>query len=47
VQVALYIAAAVAGIVSNRRGVQLGIAVVMFAMQILYTWEELDILGAW
>jgi hypothetical protein len=47
VQVALYIAAAVAGIVSNRRSVQLGIAVVMFAMQVLYTWEELDILGAW
>jgi hypothetical protein len=27
--------------------VQLGIAVVMFALQLVYTWESLDILGSW
>jgi hypothetical protein len=47
VQLVLYIAAAALGVASGRRSVQLGIAVVMFALQLVYTWESLDILGSW
>jgi hypothetical protein len=47
VQVVLYAAAAVIGMVDGRRNVQLAIAVLMFALQVVYTWEELDILGSW
>jgi len=47
VQLVVYIAAAVLGVASGRRSVQLGIAVVMFALQVVYTWESLDILGSW
>jgi hypothetical protein len=43
----VYIAAAALGVASGRRSVQLGIAVVMFALQLVYTWESLDILGSW
>ncbi len=47
VQLVVYIAAAALGVASERRSVQLGIAVVMFALQVVYTWESLDILGSW
>jgi hypothetical protein len=47
VQLVAYIAAAALGVASGRRSVQLGIAVVMFALQLVYTWESLDILGSW
>jgi hypothetical protein len=47
VQLVLYIAAAALGVASGRRSVQLGIAVVMFALQLVYTWDSLDILGSW
>jgi hypothetical protein len=47
VQLVVYIAAAALGVASGRRSVQLGIAVVMFALQLVYTWESLDILGSW
>jgi hypothetical protein len=47
VQLAAYFAAAALGVAAERRSVQLGIAVVMFGLQVVYTWEELDILGSW
>jgi hypothetical protein len=46
-QLAVYAVVAVVGMRSSRRSVQLAIAIVMFAFQVLYTWEELDILGSW
>jgi hypothetical protein len=46
-QLAVYAVLAVVGMRDSRRSVQLAIAIVMFAFQVLYTWEELDILGSW
>ena len=47
IQNALYVVFSIAGIVSDRRGVQLGIAIVMFAGQMVYTWDVVGILGSW
>ena len=41
------IAVAITGIISERRSVQLGVAVVAFASQLLYVFQELGVLGSW
>ena len=38
---------AVTGFVSNRRSIQLGVACVAFAVQLLYLFQELGVLGSW
>jgi len=38
---------AITGIVSERRSIQLGAAVVAFAAQMLYVTQELGVLGSW
>lgn len=47
VQSGIYVVAAVAGMTSNRRGVQLAGAVAAFSVQLLYMFLEVGILGAW
>jgi hypothetical protein len=41
------ISVAITGIISKRRSVQLGAAVVAFASQLLYVSQELGVLGTW
>jgi hypothetical protein len=41
------IAVAITGMISERRSVQLGVAVVAFASQLLYVFQELGVLGSW
>ena len=38
---------AITGFVSERRSVQLGVAIVAFASQLLYVFGELGVLGSW
>lgn len=38
---------AITGIISERRSIQLGVAIVAFASQMLYLSQELGILGSW
>ncbi|MCJ7592205.1 MAG: hypothetical protein MUO51_12710 [Woeseiaceae bacterium] len=38
---------AIAGIISERRSIQLGGAVIAFSSQILYLFQELGVLGSW
>jgi hypothetical protein len=47
IQNAVYVVFSIAGMVSERRGVQLGIAIVMFVGQMIYTWDVVGILGSW
>jgi len=46
-QVSTFIVASVIGIRSERRSVQLGVAAAILAIQVAYTWYQLDILGGW
>jgi len=41
------VSVAIVGIVSRRRAIQLGVAVVAVASQFLYTTQELGVLGSW
>ena len=41
------IVAAISGIISERRSIQLGVAGVAFASQLLYLFQELGVLGSW
>jgi hypothetical protein len=38
---------AIVGIISEKRSIQLGAAIVAFSTQILYVTQELDVLGSW
>ena len=44
---AVIIGVAVTGLISNRRSIQLGVAGVAFAAQLLYLFQELGVLGSW
>ncbi len=44
---AVVIGVAVTGLISNRRSIQLGVAGVAFAAQLLYLFQELGVLGSW
>jgi hypothetical protein len=46
-QVGIFMVGAIIGMRSESRTVQLWNAVLMFALQIGYTWVQLDILGTW
>lgn len=46
-QIAVYMIGALVAIRSDSRTVQLWNAAVMLAIQLTYTWAELDILGGW
>jgi hypothetical protein len=46
-QSSVFVLAAVVGIISNRRSVQLAAAVACFAMQLIYMFLEVGVLGAW
>jgi hypothetical protein len=43
--VGCYFAGGLIGMRARRRSVQLGLAIVLFAYQLVFTWGELDILG--
>ncbi|MGW8282088.1 MAG: hypothetical protein ACWGON_02205 [Gemmatimonadota bacterium] len=47
VQTTFFASAAIVGIVSNRRSVQLGAAIVAFAVQLIYMFSEVGVLGSW
>jgi hypothetical protein len=47
VQTILFASAAIVGIVSNRRAAQLGAAIVAFAVQLIYMFSEVGVLGSW
>ncbi len=44
---AVTITVAITGIISERRSIQLGVAVVAFTAQLLYLFQELGVLGSW
>ena len=44
---AVNIAVAIIGIISERRSIQLGAAIVAFSAQLLYLFQELGVLGSW
>jgi len=46
-QSAVYVVAAIVGIVSNRRSVQLAGAIFAFAVQMVYMFREVGVLGSW
>ena len=46
-QSSVFVVAAVVGIISNRRSVQLAAAVASFAMQLIYMFLEVGVLGSW
>ena len=45
--IAVTTAAAIIGFFSERRSVQLGVAIFAFSSQLLYVFVELDVLGSW
>lgn len=45
--IAVTAALAITGFISERRSVQLGVAIIAFASQLFYVFGELDVLGSW
>jgi hypothetical protein len=45
--VAVTIAVAIIGFVSERRPIQLGVAIIAFSSQLVYVFGELGVLGSW
>ncbi|HSG48701.1 MAG TPA: hypothetical protein VLA43_12855, partial [Longimicrobiales bacterium] len=46
-QSAIFLAAAVLGMISERRSVQLACAAIAFTLQMVYMFEAVGVLGSW
>jgi hypothetical protein len=47
ITIATYSVGCIVGMVAQRRGIQLALAISMFACQVIFTWGTFDILGGW